>query len=409
MSLKEKRCFQLTPLITDREDLSSEFSGLTLPSTERTEKDCWEEENNNLEYNERNCSSSNRPVAKEFELFESNAIEQLPERPSRPQSNTTSFTSLQGYPDSPRPPGTSLFNDIVSVKKKDCKSSLSLWVNQRRKQSVAQSPKRNTDTLGRNSKRKPSLRARLINRFILSTRKAVHEYAAAATAIISPSGDLGDSDRFQSSHRYAQDGMESTDIVDHKEGFSCRLCEDHRAHSTLSVKKPGMSTSIESRIRSKSFPEYVVHYNDSAQEENVTLSRMRSCSQVLDDELYGTKSDDWLHVSGELAAVTITKKSRRMPYDNNRDFSPVSPYIRDGVYIEENTRGQVDRIQTSLTEVDEEDKASKGEEEKEEDIYQTAKYKKKMSLKLDLQSVAGSSRDSRIVPVKTSRKKGSFV
>ncbi|GJD06387.1 hypothetical protein Gasu2_08090 [Galdieria sulphuraria] len=406
MSLKEKRCFQLTPLITDGEDLSSEFSGLTLPSTEEREKDCWEEEHNNLEYNQGTWSSSKRQTRKQSELDESNTFQKLSDKTLRPQSNTKWFTGLHGYPDSPRPPGTSLFNENVSLKKKDCKSSFPLWAHQRRKQLVPQSPKQNLENVGRNSKRKPSLRARLINRFITSTRRAVHEYAAAATAIISPSGDIGDSGRFQNVHRHTQDGMESTDMAGYGQSLSFRVSKEHKSYTPVSpFRKPRISTDIESRRRSKSFPESFVQHNESIQEENMTMSRIRSCSQVLDDDdFYDTKSDDWLRISGE---HTTVKNSRRMPLDANREFSPVSPHIQDGLHIEENTREQNDPMETSK--VDEEEKVTKEEEEKDEDAHQTAKYKKKMSLKLDVENFTAFSRDSRIVPVKTNKKKGPFV
>jgi len=403
MSLKEKRCFQLSPLVTDREDLCTEFSGLTIPSTEeRYKEDSWEEQQRVI-YEETNCTTPRRVSVGKIEGNE-NKLLHVTGRPSKEENRSL----LPGHPDSPRPPGTTLFNDnnFFATKKRLCKSTFPTWASQRRKQSSVHSPKRNSESVERNCKQRPSLRARLINRFILSTRRAVHEYAAAATAVISPSGDFVDSTSFQSFHRCSEEGAESSDVT-HRgiQGGYCRICKEQNTHSpNLSFDKESKNSSgLESRVRSKSFPEYSVEHNNTIHEEY--MSRMRSCSQVLEDEIYGTKSDNWMHVSDKSPNSFVARGNNDITYVGERqDFSPISPSIQDIAHFEE----QVDNMETSSVQ-DEKDSREK------EGNLQTAKYKKKMNLKLDLDSVqdprggGGGGGGSRIIPVKTNKKKSSFA
>lgn len=406
MSLKEKRHFNLKPLITEREeDLSADFSGLTLPSTERTGKDCWEEQHNKFGCSETNWTCPKKTPERKLEV--DNLFHPFSSSPSPlPQVDNTSLSGLVDYPDSPRPTGTSLFNDNLSVKKRDCNKGASSWANQRRrKQFVAPSSKQNSEALGKDVKRKPSLRARLINRFILSTRKAVHEYAAAATAIISPSGDM---------LRCTHGAKEFTDVVDNRQGSSFCGYEDKKESYDASFieKTAGNLVGVESRVRSKSFPEYFIPHNDSIQEENMAFSRIRSCSQVLDDDMYRPKLNDCLYVSEGQTSFNVTNDCM----NGTREFSPVSPYNYRRTRTEGNEQdggdddADEDGIETFYAEGDEKNESTENQAGGEEDIHQTPKYKKKMNLKLDLETVKGSSSgNARIVAVKLNRKKSSFL
>eukprot|EP00871_Galdieria_phlegrea_P004863 jgi/Galph1/5378/GphlegSOOS_G4091.1 len=353
------------------------------------------------------------------------------------------YSHSGSHPDSPRPLPTS-GNGTSVLKKVDTKireSSPRDFSSRHRISSGSSSPRVRNDTVLREKKRSPgkrrSLRGRLMSSFIAATRKSVSEYAAAATAIISPSGDFRNINTTRElkeevhwkEHNRAKSNEQTLSFHDSTGIHESTNVEYIRKESS----SPKVQEAQDARGRSRSFPE---EYETGIEHQESPHGRPRSCSQFVGDEVSMShyleiswparstlKAENTPQVAGTGRNLDV---SHHAVSSKEREFSSIASSsiessthshtvgvhkkhasevkTKDSVFSMENC----EYSQESLSQIEKDlhnSYKTREEEIENEEQGAAAKYKKKMSLTLDLANI-GTGADGKIVPVRIQKKKG---